>query len=110
MSEIKREYAYRTTDGETFTGKNAEERAKDHQKRVDFRIAVKGMIPEACKIFGLEDVDVDEVNFLERVDNCSYIDCNDFGEFVDGFVDLYIEVPEIVKFLQLIERKFKEFK
>lgn len=116
MDKIKREYSYRTTDRELHVGKGAAERAKKHQRRIDFRATVKSLIPEAHKIFKIEDTystddgETDEELLLLRVEECVGIDVSDFKDFVDYFVDLYMGIPEIVELLQLIDRKFKKFK
>lgn len=115
MDKIKREFAYRTSDDKVFSGKNAAKKAKEHQKRVDFRNTVKEIIPAAEKIFGLKDLDdvstgSDETELIDKLNNELSFECDDFDEWVRRFVDLYMEVPEIVEFFQFVEDKFKDFK
>lgn len=116
MDKIKREYSYRTTDGMLYSGRNAAKKALEHQKRVDFRTTLKSLIPEAHKIFKIEDAydtddgDTDEDLLLQRIYDIIYIECEDFKDFIKMFTDLYIEIPEMVEFLQLIDQQFKKFK
>ena len=93
MGEIKREYLYRTTDGAPYFGENAAKRAKDHQRRVDFR-----------KI--TEDIDV----LLDKINDQLYCDFSDFENLVTSFIDLHMEIPEFITFFELIKDRFKEFK
>jgi len=115
MDKIKREFSYRTTDGTLHTGKIAAKKATEHQKRINFRATVRSLIPEAHKIFKIEDTystddgETDEELLLLRVEECTVIDVSNFKDFVDYFVDLYMGIPEIVELLQLIDRKFKKF-
>jgi hypothetical protein len=116
MSEIKREYAYRTTDGKLHSGTNAAICAKTYQKRLDFRKTIKSMIPAVEEIFGLEDLrdgddgDTDETVLIEKVNETLLCDFNDLEDLIHGFVDLQIDIPEFEKFLILIKERFKKFK
>jgi len=116
MNKIKREYSFRTADGTLYSGKNAEKRAKEHQKRVDFNKTIEDMVPEVRKIFDIKDADTaddgdtDESKLLEKVGDHVLIVCDDLKELVGRLVDMYIEIPEIVTLLVFIRDKFGKFK
>lgn len=74
MDKIKREWSYETSDGRIFTGKSAREKAKEHQKKLNFRKDIKGIIPETRKISNLsksnehgdEETDEDILNVIKE--------------------------------------------
>jgi len=116
MDKVKRVYSYKTTDGKTFSGKNAAEKAKEHQKRVNFIDAIGEIMPEMEEIFKLEDGhtsdggDTDESELVDVMNDELLYQCDDFDELIRRFVDVYLEVPGIAKCFQLIEHRFKDSK
>jgi len=107
MDKVKRVYSYKTTDDKVFSGKDAAKRAKEHQKRVDFKNTIEKIIPEMEKIFKLEDTDEYLIN---KMNGELLYECDDFDDLIERFVDIYLEIPEIAKCFQLIENRVKNFK
>ena len=116
--KIRKENTYYTSDNTPFTGKNALEKAKQHQREFDFGKNAKKLIPEARKIMDLPEINeingygseiktVEEVDLTERISYWVDDEIETFEDILDHFVELYIDVPEIVKLLNFIDKKFK---
>lgn len=116
MDKIKREWSYKTSDGKVFLGKSAVKNAENHQKRLNFRESIKDAIPQARKIFNIpepdfhKDGEIDEDEFLDKVNNELDWDCRDFKDFLNRLVTAYFEIPELPEFFQFIKKEFNEYK
>lgn len=118
MSKVKREYSYRTTDDKIFTGKLAKEKARSHQKRLNFRGVIKNIVPEARKIFNIdksyllkdEDGETNEDRLIDKINDEFSWDMNDFEDFLHYFTNICLEIPELSKFMQFVDKKFDEYK
>lgn len=114
MNKITRKhsYTYTTSDGDIFTGKFALKGAKRHQKELDFRKAIKDVVPEAQKIFGvdtLNDLKIDAVmedKLVNRINNEFSWDVDDFEDFLNHFAGIYLEIPELFDLSRFIEKRF----
>ncbi|TET61145.1 MAG: hypothetical protein E3J47_05925 [Candidatus Stahlbacteria bacterium] len=109
MNKIKREFSYRTTDGTLHSGKNAAKKAKEHQKRIDFRNTMKKILPEIEKILNIEYTN-DETVLVDKLNNELSFACDTLDEWLKRIVALYIEVPAIIQVFKFIEDEFKAFK
>lgn len=115
MNKIKREYSYRTTDDKLFSGQNAVQRAKGHQRRVSFRKTIVDIVPAAEEIFNLKDTHncsegaTNEDILLDEINECLYCDVEDLEDLVTRFTNLQMAIPEFVTLLVLIKNRFKRF-
>lgn len=116
MDKIKREWSYKTSDGKLFTGKFAAKEAKEYQKRLNFKESIKDIIPEARKIFGIgkpnphESGETTEEKFLDRINDEFNWDVEDFEEFLNWIIIIYLETPGLSELLQFVEEKFDEYR
>lgn len=116
MDKIKREWSYKTSDGKVFFGKFAAKKAKEHQKRLNFRETIRAIIPQARRIFNInepdshEDGETDDEMFLDKINDQFSWDVEDFECFLNWIIAIYLEIPELSKFFQFIEEKFDEYK
>lgn len=116
MKNITREWSYKTSDGKVFLGESAEEKAKEYQKRLNFKRTIKDIIPKAREILNIEEPNPhedgvsDEEKLLDKMDNKLYWSGEDFKDFLYWLITIYFEIPELSKFFQFVEEKFDEYK
>ena len=116
MDKIKREWSYKTSDGKLFTGKFAAKKAKEYQKRLNFRESINNLAAGAREIFNVdkpnrqEDGKTDEELLIEKLNDKFGWDIDSFEEFLHELVTMYLEIPELSKFFQFVEEKFDEYK
>jgi len=108
-ARITRGNAYQATDGKWFYGKGALDRAKEYQKRVDFRNLRKKIAATARLFFKVTDEGDDgtdsEEEFCERLSDNIDWDVSTFDEFIDRFMDLFIMFPEHLEELVALLKK-----
>ena len=111
MDKITREWSYKTSDGKLFSGKSAKKEAQDCQKRINLRESVKDLIPAAREIFKIkkpnqyEDEETDEEMLVDKINKEFGYETNTLEETLNYLVLLYLEIPELSKFFQLLEKK-----
>jgi len=112
---IKRGNSYQTTDGKWFYGKGALDKAKDHQRYVDFLSVKKEIVRKARIIFnvkeGKDDLSSKELKFIDRCDKELGMEIEEFGEFVDNILDLFVLFPvELTAFVDLLNSQHNQLK
>lgn len=103
MSRIKREYAYRTSDDEVFTGRWAKTRAHEHQEDIDLEINDE-MLDEANCIFYRELWEEDSYErFLKAMNETLHVKCSSYEEVIRNLVRINRSIPEIGLFFDVID-------
>ena len=112
MSEIKREYAYRCTDGQVYTGTHGKEEAKTHQISLDKEVLSEETINEAHRIFGTDKLSTSYTDTSRKEDFVAKINDlfawhGNFEAAVGRLVFLYSILPEIVEFFNMLKNQKK---
>lgn len=118
MKKVIHVSSYQTEDKQLFSGKDALQKAKEHQKELNFVKNIKDLHPEAQKIFNIAKIhrgpninsfDVDGLLRKFRLAE-SIWDIGNFEELLHCLVSLYLEIPELSEFFKFIEKRFNEYK
>lgn len=114
MKKVIHVSSYQTEDKQLFSGKDALQKAKEHQRKLNFMKNIKKLYPKAQKIFNLakesniNSPDVDKLLRKFRLDE-SIWDIGNFEEFLYCLVSLYLEIPELSDFFKFIEKRFNSY-
>jgi len=109
---IKKEVAYKTSDGKLFTGKNAERSAKIHETHLETKNLDELLVETARRLFNvpvqdetnihMEDSDYtqDERAFIDFVIDCDYL--TDFSDLIKAVRRMHTYNP--IAFDQLVTK------
>jgi hypothetical protein len=117
--KIKRRHAYETTDGKIYSGRGAKKRAENHQFFLDMAKAKGDIAKEARVIFNVSRATGDkmgevmpgelsgaEEEFLIQLrDNFGW-DFDDFEEFVNWAIDIFVNFPGPLEELLHLLKKY----
>lgn len=107
MNEIKREYAYRCTDDEVYTGVHGKEEAQVHQIGIDMDATLKDIIDNSYRVFNIRNTDESEQEFMTLI-NRAFTWCGNFNDTISKLVSLHAVLPEMTKFFNYVESKTKK--
>lgn len=85
----------------------SESAAEIYQEDLDFRKALKNIVPEARKIFNIKNNEYNKRMLVEKMRRVFNRCFDNFEDAVSWFVNGYLETPELPEFFQLIEKELE---
>ena len=105
MNKVEKVSAYKISNGNLFFNKHV---AEAHQKELNLEEFVKNVTPnKACRIFNIAKTETRDHEAVKKL--CDNFDryFDDFEGFVNWFTRSYLKTPELLEFIQLIEKELK---